>query len=440
MAANKMIDLIKKAGVVGAGGAGFPTHVKLDAEVNIIIANGAECEPLLEVDQQLMKHKSREFIQALEESRKLLSAEKAVIALKSKYKEAIISIKKIIKDYNNIEIFELENFYPAGDEQQIVYEVTGRIIPEGGIPLMVNAVVINIETLVNIYKALNGLSLTQKYLTITGEVSNPQTLKVPLGTPIKKLIELAGGPTISDYRLIDGGPMMGKIVSENDVVTKTTKGILVLPADHKIIIDRNVPIENDIRRSISVCCQCRACTDVCPRNLLGHSLEPHMIMRAVAYGIDTDQDLLTQADLCCECGSCDTWGCPMGLHPRSIIVEVKKQLAENGYRRTDNSEVESVHSMREFRKIPVKRLVSRLGIDKYDNHLPFNDKVMKVDKIELPLQQHIGAPAEPIVESGDSVIAGDLIAEINTDSLGANIHAAIDGNIKIVGESIVIER
>lgn len=440
MAAAKIIDLIKKAGVVGAGGAGFPTHVKLDAEVDTIIANGAECEPLLEVDQQLMKHKSKEFIKALEESRKVLSAEKAVIALKSKYKEAITSINKIIKDYDQIEIFEMDNFYPAGDEQQIVYEVTGRIIPEGGIPLMVNTVVINIETLLNVYRALNGISLTQKYLTINGEVNNPQTLKVPLGTPLKKIIELAGGAKVNDYKLIDGGPMMGKLVSRDDVVTKTTKGILVLPADHKIIIDRSVPIENDIRRSISVCCQCRACTDVCPRNLLGHSLEPHMIMRAVAYGIDTDQDLFTQADLCCECGACDTWGCPMGLHPRSIIVEVKKQLAENGYRREKNPEVEAVHSMREFRKIPVERLVSRLGIKEYDNHLPFSEKEIKVEKIELPLQQHIGAPAESVVQSGDSVIAGDLIAKIKADSLGANLHAAIDGNIKIRGQSIVIER
>jgi Na+-translocating ferredoxin:NAD+ oxidoreductase RnfC subunit len=440
MAAAKMIDLIRKAGVVGAGGAGFPTHVKLDAEVDTIIANGAECEPMLEVDQQLMKHKSKEFIIALEESRKLLSAERAVIALKSKYKEAITSIKKIIEDYDQIEIFEMGNFYPAGDEQQIVYEVTGKIIPEGGIPLMVNTVVINIETLLNVYQALNSISLTQKYLTVNGEVNNPQTLKVPLGTPLKKIIELAGGAKVSDYKLIDGGPMMGKLVSEDDSVTKTTKGILVLPADHKLIIDRSVPIENDIRRSIAVCCQCRACTDVCPRNLLGHSLEPHIIMRGVAYGIDTDQDIFTQADLCCECGACDTWGCPMGLHPRRIIIEVKKQLAKNGYKRENNQEVEAVHSMYEIRKIPVERLVSRLGIREYKSHLPFSEKEINVDKIELPLQQHIGAPAESVVQLGDSVIAGDLIAKIKTDSLGANLHAAIDGTIKLLGESIVIER
>jgi len=440
MTAEKTLNLIKSAGVVGAGGAGFPTHVKLDAEVDTIIANGAECEPLLEVDQQLMKNKTVEFINALEESRKLLSAEKAVIALKSKYSEEITRIKKVLKDYKNIEIFELENFYPAGDEQQIVYEVTGRIIPEGGIPLMVNTVVINIETLLNINNALNDVNLTQKYLTITGEVNNPQTFKIPLGTSLAKVIELAGGAAVDDYKLIDGGPMMGKIVSENDVVTKTTKGILVLPADHKIIIDRSVPIENDIRRSLSVCCQCRACTDVCPRNLLGHSLEPHMIMRAVAYGIDTDKDLYTQADLCCECGSCDTWGCPMGLHPRSIIVEVKKQLAENGYKRENNPEVEAVHSMREYRKIPVDRLISRLGIKKYNNHLPFIDTQIDIDRVKLPLQQHIGAPAEPVVRIGESVAAGDLIAEVKSGSLGSNIHAAINGKVKSLGHSIVIER
>ncbi|MDW7669694.1 MAG: electron transport complex protein RnfC, partial [Bacillota bacterium] len=146
-----IINKIKENGVVGAGGAGFPTHVKVNAEAEYIILNGAECEPLLRVDQQLMVQKTKEILIALDKIRKITNAKRAIIGLKSKYKKAIEAIEKDIYNFTNISVLELGNFYPAGDEQVLVYEATKRIVPEGGIPLNVGVIVLNVETLLNIH-------------------------------------------------------------------------------------------------------------------------------------------------------------------------------------------------------------------------------------------------------------------------------------------------
>ncbi|MFP4017092.1 MAG: 4Fe-4S dicluster domain-containing protein, partial [Halanaerobiales bacterium] len=357
MSAERIRDIVRNAGVVGAGGAGFPTHVKLDADVDTVIVNGAECEPLLRVDQELMAKERDRFLNGLEFVRESTGASQVIIALKSKYKDVIKKLEEAIPMHKNFSIYQLADFYPAGDEQQIVYDVTGKIVPEGGIPLMAGVVVINVETVINIDNAIKGISVSDKYLTIGGAVKNPITVLVPIGTKIKDLLPLAGGISIDDYTLIDGGPMMGKVVSPDDVVGKTTKGILVLPGNHNIILNKTTPISSSVRRAMSTCCQCRACTDVCPRFLLGHSIEPHKIMRAINYGIDTDSDTITKAMLCCECGVCDTWGCSMGLSPRNINIEIKKVLVKGNYKNTHKGSPEETHPMREYRKVPVKRLI-----------------------------------------------------------------------------------
>lgn len=439
MTGKMIIDKVKEAGVVGAGGAGFPTHVKIDADVDTVIVNGAECEPLLRVDQELMEKRTAELINGLEFVREATGAQQLVIALKGKYEKAIKNLTKEISNKNQFTIFELGDFYPAGDEQQLVYEVTGKIVPEGGIPLQAGVVVINVETVINIDNAIKEKAVTYKYVTVTGEVKKPITVYVPVGTPVKDLLLLAGGATTDDYALIDGGPMMGDYITEDNVVTKTTKGILVLPEDHSIIQNRTLSVKSMVRRAMSACCQCRACTDVCPRFLLGHSLEPHKIMRSIAYGLDTNTETITSAMLCCECGACDTCGCPMGLSPRNINIHIKNELTKNGYKNTHKISPEDTHLMREYRKIPVKRLTKRVGVYDYDLPAPITDTKFKPDYLEFPLVQHIGAPAVPVVSVGDKVGAGDKIAKIPANSLGAAIHTGLTGIVKAIGDMIKID-
>ena len=315
---------VKEAGVVGAGGAGFPTYAKLSAGVDTIVVNGAECEPLLRVDQQLMESMTDKMIRGLEAVMEATGAKEGVVATKAKYKGGIAALKKKLPGKSS-RVHLLDDFYPAGDEQVTVYEVTGRVVPQGGIPLRVGCVVVNVETLLNVADAMEGKPLTHKYLTITGEVASPCTVRLPVGTPVMEALKLAGGKNTEDLRVIDGGPMMGKLIGDlQQPITKTTKGLIVLPADHPVIRKRTQSCEKIIRQAKSACIQCRYCTDLCPRFLLGHNLEPHRIMRAIR-NVEAAPDVLKMAFTCTECGICEQYACFMGLSPRTVNAMLKGQ-------------------------------------------------------------------------------------------------------------------
>ncbi|QZY54131.1 4Fe-4S dicluster domain-containing protein [Crassaminicella profunda] len=437
---EKFIDLIKEAGIVGAGGAGFPTHVKLNAQAEYIIVNGAECEPLLQVDQQLMAQKSEEILLALNKIVEETGAKKGIIALKGKYKKALENLNKKVVKYENLELFTLDNFYPAGDEQVTVYEVLKRIVPEGGIPLNVGVIVINVETLLNVYNAMNNIVVTDKYLTITGAVENPITEKVPIGILVKEAIELAGGTTIDEFGVIDGGPMMGKVIEDiQQPIKKNTKGLIVLPKNHPLLLSKDRSIESMLRQARSACCHCSLCTDVCPRNLLGHKLYPDKLMRLASYSSTCDVNTkATDAFLCSECGLCERV-CIMGLQPWKLNKFLKAQLSGKGIKNPNKNTPKDTNLFREYRKFPVNKLKSRLGIEKYDVEAPIVEEDNKSFKwVVIDLQQHIGAKAEPVVCVGDQVSKGQLIADIPENKLGAKIHASINGIIKDITEKSIV--
>ena len=438
MTIENIVEKVKNAGVVGAGGAGFPTHVKLQAKVDTVIANGAECEPLLRIDQQMMVLNSEKIVRGLELAMESTGAKNGIIALKEKYHSAIESLKfKIQNSKFKIDIFLLDNFYPAGDEFSLVYEVTGKIIPESGLPLQVGCVVDNVVTLINIANAVDEEKpVTERPLTVCGAVKKPVSLIVPVGTSIKKLIEFAGGPTVSDYIILDGGPMMGNVVKETDSITKKTSGILVLPSDNRIAVIKTAKTEHTLKQIKSACEQCQDCTEICPRYLLGHKLECHKIQRSVGAG---KFENLTTAFLCCECGLCD-WVCPIGLLPRRINQQVKKQLFAQGIKNPHKSVPIDVHPMRKYRKVSPERIISRLDILQYDVPAPLVEFDEEISEVKIPLHQNVGVPAEPAVKIGDRVKKGDLIAKIPEGKLSANIHSSIDGRVTEINGYIKIER
>ncbi|TCO77953.1 4Fe-4S dicluster domain-containing protein [Marinisporobacter balticus] len=440
---ENFIDLIKEAGIIGAGGAGFPTHVKLNTKAEYIIVNGAECEPLLKVDQQLMAQKSDEILIALDKIVLETGAKKGIIALKKKYKNAVENLDKDSNKYEKLELFTLDNFYPAGDEQITVYEVLKRIVPEGGIPLNVGVIVINVETLLNVYNAMHKISVTDKYLTVTGAVKNPITIKVPIGISVADAIELAGGAIVDKFKVIDGGPMMGKIVEDiHQPIKKNTKGLIVLPENHSLILSKSKKIERMLKQARAACCHCSLCTDVCPRNLLGHKLSPDKLMRLASYNSTCESNSkITDAFLCSECGLCEQV-CIMGLQPWKLNKFLKGQLSGNGIKNPNNNVPKETKPFREYRKFPVNKLKARLGIEKYDVDAPLTEQIKKEFKaVVIARSQHIGAPVEPIVNVGDQVTKGQLIGEIPDNKLGAKIHASINGIVKnITDKSILICR
>lgn len=431
-----IVELVRNAGVVGAGGAGFPTHVKISAKVGTVIANGAECEPLLRCDQQMMDIYAEKVVQGLRFAMEATGAKNGIIALKKKYHNAIESLQKVITSsrHQAVSIFTLDNFYPAGDEFVLVNEVTGKLIPEGGLPLQVGVVVDNVVTLMNIAAAVDGQAVTERPLTVCGAVKNPVTAFFPIGTRISDVIRFAGGAAIAEYTILDGGPMMGTIVSENDVITKKTSGILLLPADSEVVYQKSN--RHAVKQIKSACEQCQDCTEICPRFLLGHNFECHKIQRSTAAGLPGN---ITQAFMCCECGLCD-WICPVKLLPRRVNQEIKKKLIKQGVKNPHNKKPQSAHSMREYRKVPVERVLGRLDLLQYDKPAPFTDKKFEVPEVLIPLRQNVGVPALPVVKTGDSVKKGSLIAKIPEGKLSANIHSSINGKVTEVKEYIRIEK
>ena len=263
---------LEELGIVGAGGGGFPTAVKFKTKVSLVIANAAECEPLLHKDKELLHHHAEPFLRGMQMAMQMVGAREGAIGIKEKYHEIIAALEQ--QAPAGVRVVPLPDVYPAGDEFILVHMVTGRVIPPGGLPKDVDAVVANVETLMNI-----GLDrpVTHKYLTVAGAVETPVTLRVPVGITIGEVIEAAGGTTVPDFGVLLGGVMMAKPAANLDEpVTKTTGGIVVLPADAQLIRRHNAPMAPGGQRiGRSACDQCRFCTEFCPRFLLGHPIEPH---------------------------------------------------------------------------------------------------------------------------------------------------------------------
>jgi len=439
---SSIVDSIKQAGVVGAGGAGFPTHVKAAAKAQVIIANGAECEPLLHKDKVIMRQYAEEVLDGIEIMMKATGAPEGVMALKEKYTDLVELYTSLIKKRKGIRFLGLGNYYPSGDEYSLVYEATGKLIPPAGIPIQIGAVVDNVETLLNVALA-DKAPVTDTFFTVTGAVKNPCTLKVPVGTSFSDAIAMAGGPMVSSYAVLDGGAMMGKVVTDlTTPVTKTTGGLIVLPTEHSLIKKKSASREVYSRIGRSACDQCSFCTELCPRYLLGYKIEPHKVMRSLGFG-DKQKGILSEwALLCCECSLCSLYACPEGLDPRNICVSAKGDLREVKvtWKNAElNTGVEpKVHPMGEYRKVPLDRLTKRLGLADYDVDAPFLETAAP-KTVTIPLKQHVGTPAEATVKPGQKVSKGDMIGKVIADNLGAPVHASISGTVASVDKSICIK-
>jgi Na+-translocating ferredoxin:NAD+ oxidoreductase RnfC subunit len=436
MTQNKL-KIISDAGIVGAGGAGFPTHVKFAGSADTLIANGAECEPLLECDRHLLLNHGEEIISGMIEGMKLIGAKRALLAIKGKHADLVKHLTLLVGPVKDVELFLLPDVYPMGDEQVLVYEATGRLVPPGEIPLAVSCVVSNVMTFYNINRALYGETVTSRNVTVNGLVNNPFTTEVPIGTSFGELIKAAGGYTENEVCLIAGGPMTGFIVTESDVVTKTTGGLLVLRADSHIVLEKQMSMDAIKFQSKSACFQCRDCTRVCPRWQLGSPLQPHLIMRAANYPSKSKEvlEILKTAHYCCECGLCSTIGCQtMRLSPRKMCASLKKEVE----RPAKFEEVVAVQDIRlEDYQIPSSRILLRYGLSEFD-HTDFVVDAVKPQIVSIPMKQHIGIPARPVVKVGETVKKGQLIGAMSHDGLSASVHASIDGTVTYTSKDKVV--
>ncbi len=437
MLIDELKNIARNNGIVGAGGAGFPAYAKMTDKADTVILNCVECEPLLKLHRQLLATHTEEIIQMLDEVRESFGAKEAVIGIKSEYVTTIKAVEEVLGDFPKVRISALKPAYPMGDEVVLIYEATGRVIQPGGLPIDENVVVYNVETMYNLYRAVHlDIPVTNKLVSIVGEIDHPLTVRVPLGTTVKEAISLAGKVTVEDPVYVMGGPMMGRLGTENTVITKTTNAIIILPKDHHVVVrmDKNLEIEK--KRASSSCCQCRTCTDMCSRHALGHPIEPHKVMRAVANHDTSDMSVFVNTAYCSGCGICEKYACPQGLSPKSIIQAFKGGLRAAGIK-VEKVDPAPVLEDRELRKLPVHRLAARLDLTRYDKPAPFEDTTPTTKLVKIPMSQHIGAPATPIVSVGDTVKKGQLIGEPK-DGLSVAIHCSIDGVVQKVSDKEVV--
>ena len=427
---EQLKELLRENGVVGAGGAGFPTYAKLDKKADTLILNCAECEPLLRLHRQVLKMYTYEILSTLNLISKILGVKSICIGIKAFNAE--------IGSFDNMKVCTLPEIYPAGDEVVLTYETTGRVVPAGQIPLSVGVTVLNVETVYNVYCALEGKPVTHKYVTIIGEVKNPVTLYAPIGTPIEKLIDAAGGVTITDPAYLMGGPMMGRLGSPAETVTKTTNAVLVLPKNMPLVQRKLSKTSIDIRRAMSACCQCNYCTSLCPRHLLGHPIDPSSFMLAASHGVTSDTDPYVNAAFCSGCGLCEAYSCNQSLSPRALLGATKSALREKGVKPPQNPEMSEVDATRPLRQIPVSRLRARLGLNPYNKSAPISEQEIKAKRLTISLSQHIGAPATPIVKKGDKVVANQMIASPKENALSVGIHSPINGTVAQVTDKNII--
>ena len=433
-------EIMKTAGIVGAGGAGFPAFGKLAAGADTLVINGAECEPLLYTDYFLLKKELPFVVSGIEAVLSYASIPRALLCVKEHTAEKL-KWKDAQRLADRIFVKVLPNVYPMGDEVSLIYQATGRVVKAGNLPITAGVIVYNVETLYNVAKAVkSGEPVTMKYLTIGGNVPEAIVVKVPIGTPIAALFEKFNIVVPEGYSVLDGGPSMGKLIDpESAVVTKTTKGLLILPDLTPAMQAKFLDMEKSVARAETACCQCTRCTDLCPRHLLGYPLEPHKMVRTAMGVAKVMPAMVLSATLCCGCGICETLACNQGISPRAVIAGYKTLLAKNKMRFVATEESE-VAKEREYRMIPSERWAAVSGVQKYDKLPVYKGEITDFPYVEIATNQHIGAPSVVIVQDGDRVEKGDKIAE-SAEGLSLPQYASVSGTVTVWGgKTIRIDR
>ena len=310
-------DIVKEAGIVGLGGAGFPTHVKLapkdESKIEYILVNGAECEPYLTSDYRLMMEEPEKLVGGLKVILQLFDNAKGVIGIENNKPEAIKKLQELVKGESRIEVCPLQTKYPQGGERSLIYAVTGRKVNSSMLPADAGCIVDNVDTVISVYNAVcKTTPLMRRVVTVTGDaIANPQNFQVKIGTNMQELIEAAGGFKTEPEKLIAGGPMMGMALFGTDIpVTKTNSALLCMSKD-EVAANAETP-----------CIRCGKCVSVCPSPIV-----PVKMMKAALKG-DCDAFEKVGGMECMECGSC-TFICPAKRPLTQAFKEMRKTVAAN---------------------------------------------------------------------------------------------------------------
>ena len=433
-------QLLKDNGVVGAGGAGFPSYCKLAEGADTLIINAVECEPLLYTSYTILQNRIRDIVIGMRAVMEYAKIPRGLIGVKD-YRAAKLGYSDGQELAPGVFIKYIPNVYPMGDEINLIYTATGRVVPPGQLPITRGVIVFNTETIYNIGLVVQfGQPVTKTYLTISGDTPKAYCVKVPVGMKISEVLKIMNVTVPDTHVVIDGGPSMGTIVNlATDVVKKPCSGLLILPKTIPAVRNKLRTMEENFRRAASVCCQCSRCTDMCPRHLLGYPLEPHKMVRATLSTAQADPELIKTATMCCSCDICSTLACCQEISPMQVIKEFKGILAKNRIKYVANPNEQFTPSPdRESRMVSAGKWKEMLGVAKYDKFPPiYVEEKLKASQVEVPMSQHIGAPAVPIVKVGDVVEENQMIAQA-AEGLSVPHYAPISGKVTYVDAKTIV--
>ena len=432
-------QIMQEAGIVGAGGAGFPSYAKLADGADMLVVNGAECEPLLYTDYAFLQKQMPMVLAGIKAVLEYAKIPQGLLCVKE-HTAKRLRLTDGTKLADRIFLKTLPDVYPMGDEISLIYQATGRVVKPGNLPITAGVIVLNVETLYNVAVSVKfSTPVTRKWLTIAGDIPQPIVVTVPVGTPVSELFEKNSIVVPEDYVVLDGGPSMGKVIDpERAVVTKTTKGLLILPSHIPAVESKFLDSDKSIARAETACCQCTRCTDMCPRALLGYPLEPHKMVRTAKQVATIMPEMVLTATLCCGCGLCETLACCQGISPKAVIDQYKGLLAKNKLRYVGKEEVFPAPE-REYRMVPSDRWASVLGVAKYDKVAKYIGEQTDYPHVEIYLRQHIGAPSVVCVQDGDIVKKGDKIAD-GASGLSLPQYGSIDGQVTVYQDKIIIDK
>lgn len=436
---QELKNIMREFGIIGAGGAGFPSYAKLAEGANLLLINGSECEPLLYTDYVILKNEMSLVLTGVSEVLRAAAIPAAMMCIKAHTAKRLgLSDGERLAERVNVKV--LPDVYPIGDEIGLIYQASGRLVKPGKLPITEGIIVYNVETMYNLGRAIRfSEPVKDKWVTVGGDIREPAVYKVPIGTKISDLFKRLGIVVDEGYTVLDGGPSMGKVINPaTAAVTRTTKGILVLPDYTAAIASKKISDKMAVARAETACCQCTRCTDMCPRNLLGYPLEPHKMVRTAMGAAEVMPIMVLSATLCCGCGVCETLACSQGISPRAVIANYKGVLARNKMRFNieDNYEVKDE---RDYRMIPSEKWESTLGVRPFDKVAEFGGEIKNFTRVEIPLSRHIGVPSVPMVFDGQTVQEGEMIARA-ADGLSVPAHASISGRVTLGEGKIIIDK
>jgi Na+-translocating ferredoxin:NAD+ oxidoreductase RnfC subunit len=330
----------------------------------------------------------------------------------------------------------IEDVYPAGDEVTLIYMTTRRVVAPGALPISVGCLVQNVETLYNIGAKK---PVVDKFLSVAGAVEEPATVRVPVGISFADVLAQFR-ITVPGSVVRSGGLMMGALEPDLDrPVSKRMGALIVLPPDHYCVtMYRRFQTDHDVDRIAKAGCdQCSFCTELCPRYLLGQPVRPETAMRNRIFDRE-EQPMIFAGNLsCCECNLCTMYACPESLDPRGATVIEKRMARARGLAWSDAQP--AVHPMYDYRKVPSAKLKQRLDVLRFKDEGPLREIAFAPATVRIPLCEHLGTPARPIVAVDAVVRRNDLIARAGGE-VSSNVHASIDGRVRAVtNDEIVLE-